>query len=94
MAKQKKRPNIVTFSMTADDKAKFDGACAGRGMTIKALLNRLVSWFVTLDRTGQSVVLGQVEPSDVTTLAGLIGRRRPKKIAPAAGRRSRQARRR
>ena len=78
MPKQRKRPDIVSFSMTPDDKAKVDKACTNRGMTMKALLGRLVSWFVTLDRTEQSIVLGQVEARHVRTLADLIGRRRPK----------------
>ena len=78
MAKQKKRPNIVSVHLTPQGKAKLDKVCADRGMTIKSLLGRLLDWFVTLDRTEQSIVLGQVEARDVRTLADLIGRRRPK----------------
>ena len=78
MAKQKKRPNIVSVHLTPQGKAKLDKACADRGMTIKSLLGRLIGWFVTLDRTEQSIVLGQVEARDVRSLADLIGRRRPK----------------
>ena len=94
MAKQTKRPNIVSFSMTPDDEAKLDKLCSKRGMTIKAALGRLLDWFVTLDRTEQAIALGQVEARDVGSLADLIGRRRPRKTVAAAGRRPRRARRR
>jgi len=55
-------------------------------MTIKALLGRLIGWFVTLHRTEQAIVLGQVEARHVRTLADLIGRRGQEKIVAAAGR--------
>ena len=86
MAKQKKRPTIVSVELSPQDKAKLDKACADRGMTIKASLGRLIDCFVTLDRTEQAIVLGQVEAKHVRTLADLIGRRGPKETAAAAGR--------
>ncbi|GAG13117.1 unnamed protein product, partial [marine sediment metagenome] len=61
MAKQRKRPNIVSISMTPQTKAKLNKVCADRGMTIKASLGRLIDCFVALDRTEQAIVLGQVE---------------------------------
>ena len=78
MAKQKKRPTIVSVYLRPQGKAKLDKVCADRGMTIKSLLGRLLDWFVTLDRTEQAIVLGQVEAKHVRTLADLLGRRRPK----------------
>ncbi len=78
MAKQKKRPTIVSVQLTPQGKAKLDKVCADRGMTIKALLCRLLDRFVALDRTEQAIVLGQVEAKHVRTLTDLIGRRRPK----------------
>ena len=78
MAQQKKRPNIVGVELSLQGKAKLDKVCADRGMTIKSLLGRLLDWFVTLDRTEQAIVLGQVEAKHVRTLADLLGRRRPK----------------
>jgi len=78
MAQQKKRPTIVSVYLTPQGKVKLDKVCADRGMTIKSLLGRLLDWFVTLDRTEQAIVLGQVEAKHVRTLADLIGRRRPK----------------
>ncbi len=83
MAKQKRRLNIVSVELSPQGKAKLDKACADRGMTIKALLGRLIGWFVTLDRTEQAIVLGQVEAKHVKTLADLIGRRgRPARGRP------------
>ncbi len=78
MAKQKKRPNIVSISMTPQAKAKLNKVCADRGMTIQSLLGRLLEGFFALDQTEQSIVLGQVEAKHVRTLADLIGRRGPK----------------
>ena len=78
MAKQKRRINIVSVELSPQGKAELGKACADRGMTIKALLGRLLDWFVTLDRTEQAIVLGQVEARHVRTLADLVGRRGPK----------------
>jgi len=78
VAKERKRRDIVSVELSPQGKAELDKACANRGMTIKALLGRLITWFVTLDRTEQAIVLGQVETRHVRTLADLIGRRRPK----------------
>ena len=78
MAKQKKRINIVSVHLTPEGKAKLDKVCADRGMTIKSLLGRLIGWFVTLDRTEQAIVLGQVEARDVKGLGDLLGQRRSK----------------
>jgi len=89
---QKKRPNIVSVHLSPEGKAKLDKACADRGMTIKSLLGRLISWFVVLDKTEQSIVLGQLEESDVTSVADMIQHRRPKKSAAAAGRAMRASR--
>ncbi len=75
MAQQKKRPTIVSVQLTPQGKAKLDKVCADRGMTIKAVLCRLLDCFVTLDRTEQAIVLGQVEAKHVRTLADLLGRR-------------------
>ncbi len=72
---EKKRPNIVSVHLSPQGKAALDKACNDRGMTIKSLLSRLITWFVTLDRTEQAIVLGQVEVRHVRTLADLIGRR-------------------
>jgi len=77
---QKKRPNIVSVHLSPQGKARLDKACADRGMTIKSLLGRLIDWFVELDKTEQSVVLGQLEEADLTTVADLLLRRRTKKI--------------
>jgi regulator of extracellular matrix RemA (YlzA/DUF370 family) len=78
VAKQKRRINIVSVHMTPQTRAKLNKACADRGMTIKAVLGRLMECFVTMDRTEQAMVLGQVEARDVRGLADLIGRHRSK----------------
>jgi hypothetical protein len=73
---KRKRPDIFSVHLSPQSKAKLDTVCEARGMTIKALLGRLIEWFVSLDRTEQSIVLGQVEPGDMRALARLIARRR------------------
>ena len=78
MAKQKRRINIISVNMTPQAKAKLNKVCADRGMTIKSLLGRLLDRFVTLDRSEQAIVLGQVKARHVKTLADLIGQRGPK----------------
>jgi len=72
---QKKRPDIVSVFLSPAAKAQLDFVCASRGTSIKILLGQLISWFVDLDRTEQSIVLGQVEHEDVTNLSQLIARR-------------------
>jgi len=72
MKVQKKKPNIVSVHLSPESKAALDAACAERGMTIKSLLGRLIDWFNSMDKTEQSIVLGQVEPADVRALAELL----------------------
>jgi len=73
---QKQRPNIVSVFLSPESKAQLDQVCAHRGMSIKMLLGGLILWFVGLDKTEQSVVLGQVEDADMTGLLGMIDRRK------------------
>lgn len=75
---QKKRPNIVSVLLSPQAKARLDGVCALRGMSIKTLLGALILWFVDLDRTEQSIVLGQVEHDDLIGLSEMVARRREK----------------
>ncbi|GAF84842.1 unnamed protein product, partial [marine sediment metagenome] len=56
--------------------ARLDDVCFKRGMTIKRLLGRLIEWFVELDKTEQSIVLGLVEEEDVKGLAEMVLTRR------------------
>jgi hypothetical protein len=70
------RPNIVSVQLSPEGKQQLDDVCDMRGMTIKSLLGRLIEWFVSLDRTEQSIVLKQVETSDIRSLADLLARRR------------------
>jgi hypothetical protein len=81
--KERKRPNIVSVHLSPEAKAKLDDVCARRGMSIKMLLGRLITWFVDLDKTEQSIVLGQVEDTDVKKLAELLLTRGPKPAAAA-----------
>jgi hypothetical protein len=59
-------------------------------MTIKRLLGRLIEWFVDLDKTEQSIVLGLVEEEDIKGLAEMVLTRRsvekPKRKAARKGR--------
>lgn len=71
----KKRPNIVSVHLSPESKAALDQACHDRGMTIKSLLGRLIEWFNSMNKTEQSIVLGQVEDDDVNALADLILKR-------------------
>jgi hypothetical protein len=70
------RARIVSVHMLPESKRQLDQVCDHRGMTIKTLLGRLIMWFVELDKTEQSIVLGQVELSDFPTLITHISRRR------------------
>jgi hypothetical protein len=58
---EKKRPDIVSMNVSPEAKRQLDRVSEHRGMSIKRLLGQLITWFVDLDRTEQSVVLGQVE---------------------------------
>jgi hypothetical protein len=92
MKAQKKRPNIVSVHLSPESKAALDQACRERGMTIKSLLGRLIEWFNSMNKTEQSIALGQVEQADVQALAGLLVRRPrgvKRKAKPAAKRRRR-----
>lgn len=73
---QRKRPNIVSVQLSPEGKQQLDDVCEKRGMTIKTLLGRLILWFVKLDKTEQSMVLGQIEETDVEKVGALILRRR------------------
>lgn len=79
MKATKQRPNIVSVHLSPEAKARLDQVCAKRGMSIKMLLGRLICWFVELDRTEQSIVLGQVEATDVQNLAQMITQRSGKR---------------
>jgi hypothetical protein len=81
---EKLRPDIVSVHLSPEAKAKLDDVCFRRGMTIKRLLGRLIEWFVELDRTEQSIVLGLVEEDDIKGLAQMILSRRPDRAMPEA----------
>ena len=83
----KQRPDIVSVHLSPEAKASLDQVCHKRGMSIKMLLGRLITWFVDLDRTEQSIVLGQVEDTDVKRLAEMLLHRAPKPKAKKAARR-------
>ncbi len=73
---QKKQPNIVSVFLSPEAKTQLDRVCEHRGTSIKMLLGQLILWFVDLDRTEQSIVLGQVERADVTGLSDMVARRK------------------
>lgn len=82
--KPRKRQNIVSVQLSDDAKLQLDTVSEARGMTIKMLMGKLITWFVTLDRTEQSIVLGQVESDDVKSLAQLVLQRQSRlETAPA-----------
>jgi len=70
-----KQLNIVSVHLPPAAKAKLDDVCFTRGMSIKMLLGRLIIWFVDLNRTEQSIVLGQIEVSDINNLAEMLMKR-------------------
>lgn len=82
MKTTKSKPNIVSVHLAPRSKQDLDAACDARGMTIKSLLGRLIEWFVSLDKTEQSIVLGQVEESDVKSVAEIIAARRQSAAKP------------
>jgi hypothetical protein len=81
MKAQKKKPNIVSVHLAPEAKAALDQACQERGMTIKSLLGRLIEWFNSMNRTEQSIVLGQVEQADVQAITQLLASRHGKNAA-------------
>ncbi len=81
---EKKRPDIVSVHLSPESKARLDEVCFRRGMTIKRLLGRLIEWFVDLDKTEQSIVLGLVEDADIKGLAEMVLTRRPARKAGRA----------
>ncbi len=93
MKTQKKKPNIVSVHLSPEAKAALDHACAERGMTIKSLLGRLIDWFNSMNKTEQSIILGQVEESDIEALADLILKRRSGNKTARAPRTRKRARR-
>lgn len=70
--KEKQRPDIVSVHLSPESKQRLDDVCFKRGMTIKRLLGRLIEWFVDLDKTEQSIVLGLVEEADIKGLAEMV----------------------
>jgi len=70
--REKKRPDIVSVHLSPESKGRLDDVCLKRGMTIKRLLGHLIEWFVALDKTEQSIVLGLVEDVDVKGLADMV----------------------
>lgn len=81
---EKLRPDIVSVHLSPEAKARLDEVCFRRGMTIKRLLGRLIEWFVDLDKTEQSIVLGLVEDEDVKGLAEMVLTRRTDRL-PGTG---------
>lgn len=77
-SKERKRQNIVSVQLSEEAKNDLDNVSDARGMTIKMLMGKLIGWFVTLDRTEQSIVLGQVEAQDMKSLAQLVLERQGK----------------
>ena len=73
---QQKRSGIVSMQLSDEAKGMLDQICETRGMTIKSLLGRLIVWFNNLDRTEQSIVLGQVDPNDLRPLAEMVIQRK------------------
>jgi hypothetical protein len=59
-------------------------------MTIKRLLGRLIEWFVDLDKTEQSIVLGLVEDEDIKGLAEMVLARGPRPAAKPGRKASRK----
>jgi hypothetical protein len=77
--RDKQRPDIVSVHLSPEAKARLDEVCFRRGMTIKRLLGRLIEWFVDLDKTEQSIVLGLVEEQDMKGLAEMVLTRGPRR---------------
>ena len=76
-----KQQIIVSVQLAAEAKRQLDNVCDERGMTIKSLLGRLISWFGSIDKTEQSIVLNQVEARDVRTLSEMLIARNSTKAA-------------
>jgi hypothetical protein len=51
------QPRIVSVELKPQDKRRLDAICDDRGMTIKAILDRLVRWFATMPEARQTRLL-------------------------------------
>ena len=81
MKASKDRPNIVSVQLSP--KEGQARRCVREARHVhQDIVGRLISWFVELDRTEQSIVLGQVEEADVCDLAELL-KSRGRKTASA-----------
>ena len=69
--KPKRKFILVSITLSSDSKGQLDAICDQRG-----LLGRLIDWFSALDRTEQSIIMGQVEAADTKALADILLKRK------------------
>ena len=56
-------------------KAKLEDVCRRKLSSQQDVIDRLVSWFVDLDETLQSLILGQIGPRDRVTVLEMVLKR-------------------
>lgn len=73
---EKNKVNIVSVHLSPKGKENLDSVCENRGMTIKSLLGRLITWFTEQNKTEQSIILGHVENEHVVKLTEILARKK------------------
>ena len=53
-------------------KLKLEAVCRNKLSSQQDVVDRLVQWFVDLDETLQSVILGQIGPNDQTAILKMV----------------------
>jgi hypothetical protein len=62
----------LRIRVTQDLKAKLENVCRRKLSSQQDVIETLVEWFVDLDETLQSVILGQIGPRDEATMLKMV----------------------
>ena len=70
-----------TITLHEDSEKRIRAVASARHMSMRGLMSEIAEWFVTLDETEQSLVVGTVAPDDyLELLARALSRRAKKSI--------------
>ena len=62
----------LRIRVTQDLKGKLENVCRRKLSSQQDVIETLVEWFVELDETLQSVILGQIGPRDEATMLKMV----------------------
>ena len=68
--------STMTIGITKNARQKITELCREKGMTKRALTERIIAWFAGEDATLQAVILGHLNNQDHDDIIDLIHRRR------------------